>query len=368
MVFELPDDGSGAFPRIRNILLNDDRSATYKLGLLRTLLRIADGSAGYVERTDDGDARVPLGLVALYWIRLYKPLLAAGFRQAPGTGGYGFRSRSFDALAVPPSLLKPGARFEGAEARRLGSVLGTVARHLVSMPARYITDARGQPVFPTTLRRVLPTARLELDAATLGAFGELFVPASLWEALRRHAVWIEPVIESEWIDAMARYDARIGQAGTHEAYRRALAWISPERDTQQVRALVDQLRGRGRTIHCTWRGTRLRDRFDVDHVIPWVRWPCNDLWNLVPASTGANASKGDHLPAADVLARAEDRFCSWWTDVRFSDEAVARRFEEEVRATLPFVTHPSNAQDVFDGLVLLRASLSREQQIPEWSG
>ena len=51
-----------------------------------------------------------------------------------------------------------------------------------------------------------------------------------------------------------------------------------------------------------------------------------------------------------------------------SSEALEQRFEEEIRATLPFVQHPSNLQDVFDGLVLLRASLHRDQQIPEWSG
>jgi hypothetical protein len=181
-------------------------------------------------------------------------------------------------------------------------------------------------------------------------------------------VWIEPVIESEWIDAMARYDATVGRTGDHESYRRALAWVSPERDTRQVRELVERLRGSHRSISCTWRGTPLRDRFEVDHVIPWVRWPCNDLWNLVPASPAANASKGDRLPAADLLAKAEDRFCSWWTGVRQSSEETGARFEEEVRATLPFVQHPSNAQDVFDGLTLLRASLRREQLIPEWSG
>jgi SAM-dependent methyltransferase len=33
----LPDDGTGALPLLRGIILNDDKSATYKLGLLRAL-------------------------------------------------------------------------------------------------------------------------------------------------------------------------------------------------------------------------------------------------------------------------------------------------------------------------------------------
>ncbi len=49
----LPDDGTGALPLLRHVILNDQKSATYKLGLLRALCRAADGSAGMVQ--DAGD-------------------------------------------------------------------------------------------------------------------------------------------------------------------------------------------------------------------------------------------------------------------------------------------------------------------------
>jgi SAM-dependent methyltransferase len=71
----LPDDGTGALPLLRHVILNDEKSSTYKLGLLRTLCRIADGAAGLAREHDDDDVSVPLGLVGLTWIRLYKPLL-----------------------------------------------------------------------------------------------------------------------------------------------------------------------------------------------------------------------------------------------------------------------------------------------------
>ncbi|MEE4302163.1 MAG: class I SAM-dependent methyltransferase [Pseudomonadales bacterium] len=368
LVLELPDDGSGAFPRLRNIILNDDRAATYKLGLLRALLRIADGSPGLVELDDHGDARVPLGLVALYWIRLYRPLLAADFRQAPGTTGYGFADADFEALRIANSLLKPGARFRGNTATHLQRALRSAAKHIRTMPANFITDANGRPVFRTHYQGQPNTSDLRLDAPTLRAFGELVVPAPLWRAMRQHAVWIEPVIESEWIATMRGYDASLGRRPGTDAYLRALAWIEPDRDTREVRAIVDGLRGTGELIHCTWRGTRLRADYAVDHVVPWVRWPCNDLWNLVPASVTANSAKGDRLPSADLLTRSEDRFCEWWTRVRRADDETSERFEQEVQATLPFVAQPSNAQELFDGLALLRASLRRDQQIPEWAG
>ena len=49
---------------LRHIILNDNKSSTYKLALLRVLCRIADGAAGYARYTDEGDVAVPLGLLA----------------------------------------------------------------------------------------------------------------------------------------------------------------------------------------------------------------------------------------------------------------------------------------------------------------
>ena len=50
VALRLPDDGTGALPLLRYVILNDQKSATYKLGLLRALCRAADGQAGMAER------------------------------------------------------------------------------------------------------------------------------------------------------------------------------------------------------------------------------------------------------------------------------------------------------------------------------
>lgn len=90
-----------ALPLLRHTILNDDKSSTYKLALLRAVCRIADGAAGYVRDADDGHVAVPLGLVGLYWIRLFKPLLAAGLPQSPtnqGDAQLGFIKAGFRQL------------------------------------------------------------------------------------------------------------------------------------------------------------------------------------------------------------------------------------------------------------------------------
>jgi SAM-dependent methyltransferase len=75
----LPDDGTGALPLVRGIILADGKSSTYKLGLLRAVARIAEHSPGTAVPTPGAadSVDVPLGLVALNWVRLYLPLVNA---------------------------------------------------------------------------------------------------------------------------------------------------------------------------------------------------------------------------------------------------------------------------------------------------
>jgi hypothetical protein len=82
VVLRLPDDGTGALPLLRHVILNDQKSATYKLGLLRALCRAADGQAGMAEARGDDAVVLPLGLVALNWLRLYLPLVEAKLPKA----------------------------------------------------------------------------------------------------------------------------------------------------------------------------------------------------------------------------------------------------------------------------------------------
>ena len=102
-------------PLLRHVILNDQKSATYKLGLLRALCRAADGSAGMVQDTGDEFVRVPLGLVALNWLRLYLPLIRESLPQTPtniGAQGLGFAKEG-----IPNSSFRHvGQRLEGGRA------------------------------------------------------------------------------------------------------------------------------------------------------------------------------------------------------------------------------------------------------------
>lgn len=89
MALRMPDDGTGALPLVRGIVLSDEKSSTYKLALLRAVARIAEYAPAAATPAPDGrDAvEVPLGMVALNWLRMYLPLVRAKLRKCRETSG-----------------------------------------------------------------------------------------------------------------------------------------------------------------------------------------------------------------------------------------------------------------------------------------
>ena len=136
LALRLPDDGTGALPLLRHIILNDDKSSTNKLALLRVLCRIADGTAGYARMVEGAPnwVELPLGLVALFWLRQYMPLLKAGLPQQH-LGGHCamvvWRGLSICCLTGT---------------RRICQALGTCAcRNIFTPPYNVLTRGSNQP-------------------------------------------------------------------------------------------------------------------------------------------------------------------------------------------------------------------------------
>ena len=75
LVFAMPDDGTGSLPLLRHVIVNDNKSSSYKLGLLRTLVRLAETAPGLVIECTDGYVDIPFGAVGLYWLKQYLPLV-----------------------------------------------------------------------------------------------------------------------------------------------------------------------------------------------------------------------------------------------------------------------------------------------------
>jgi hypothetical protein len=319
-------------------------------------------------------------LWALYWIRMFKPLLQASLPQTPvnqGLDRLGFvRSAFRELLHIPAQDLRIGASLWGPDARALNRAIAGSAQLIARMPAFYTRYADGHPIFPARVSRS-PRAReqLVIDADWLWRFGEPEIPRHVWNAVRHLNTWIEPVIISEWARLMQDYGERQGRSLSMDQLYRELTWLDPVRDTKLVRAIAETLLGRGEPVYCVWSGKRLDQRtLDVDHCFPWVAWPCGDLWNLLPSSRHVNQRlKRDRLVAAETLAGAHDRIVDWWLkSYRRGDTGpVADRFVREAVATLAVPRQAQNAQlldEVFAGVEYQRMRLRHDQRLEELGG
>jgi SAM-dependent methyltransferase len=376
----LPDDGSVGLPLIRGVILNDSKSSTYKLGLLRSVAKIADVAPALAladPSADDDRVIVPLGLVALNWLRNYLPLVAARLPQAPGNAGpdgLGFAGPGFRQLmdqGVSAQDLRIGATFAPDRAAALARALREAADNILSNPANYTTfpNSRAQIFRQSGAIERARGPAAALSPEYLALWGGLSVPGPLWRTMQRLGAWIEPLLLAEWARMMRDYGERLGrliEPGGAEAH---LIWQEPDRDTSLARTVARGLAEAGIPINCVWSGERLDiNSLDVDHALPWSAWPCGDLWNLAPAKRSVNQrQKRDGLPSAYALAGARDTFLDWWEKAWLANPALAERFAAEARAALP-IEREASPDAVFSGMEWRRLRVEHDQQPPLWAG
>ena len=380
LAIRLPDDGTGALPLLRHVILNDDKSSTYKLGLLRALCRIADGAGGLASQVDDEHVGIPMGLVALTWLRLYKPLLSADLPQSPintrGGERLGFAKTAFGRLdTVSHHDLRVGMALTGDAGTALHRALKDAAHTIVNMPVRYMT----YPNEPRSILRVEGqtgatrlSGSVRMDQSYFASFGTMRVPAHLWAAVQRFTAWIEPAIKAEWMRVTRSYAERQGRSLDDGQLSTAMIWEDPNRDVRVAREQAAHLLSASK-LHCVWSGRRLSEaNLDIDHCFPWAVWPCGDLWNLMPTHRKVNQhEKRDRLPTDRLLRTAQDKILAWWKDAyrENPNRALAERFALEASVSLPGVAAGGADLDSYYSAVhLQRLRLKQNQQVPEWSG
>jgi SAM-dependent methyltransferase len=382
MAMKFPDDETGALPLFRHVILKSDKSSTYKLGLLRAIARIADGSQGMSRICSDDTISIPLGLVGLYWIRLYKPLISANLPQNPqniGTKGLGFIGKSWDRLNLSPLDLRPGMRFSGEDAFALHQSIRDAVESITKMPAHYMTfPGTKNPIFEAKKSRNRIYSDILLDENYLRSFGEMIVPLHLWKALSRYDAWIDPALQSEWIRLMEGYLEGRETETDLRVMIEAMKWSEPKRDVSTVKEIARRFLSKN-TLYCIWSGKRLTEKtLDIDHCFPWAAWPCDDLWNLFPTNGTVNKNKSDKIPSSKVLLQSSERMIEWWHSAFLTNgnDPIRRRFYVEAQGTL--VTNSLQRTDsqplelpleeIFNALSLKRVSLKTDQGLEEWDG
>lgn len=96
---------------------------------------------------------------------------------------------------------------------------------------------------------------------------------------------LRPIIQREWLREVQRRN-KLGQADLEDFF------FGRERESlKKVRGPLLQIQS-GRCFFCD---TKVADQPEVDHFLPWARFPTNLVENLVVAHASCNGSKSDFL-------------------------------------------------------------------------
>jgi small-conductance mechanosensitive channel len=122
-------------------------------------------------------------------------------------------------------------------------------------------------------------------------------------------------------------------------------------------------------MQCVWSAKSLKQNYDIDHSMPFARWPNNDLWNLLPIDSKVNNQKSDRLPTEKKLKQAKGRIQHWWHEAWLDNiDNKHQRFFAEANIALPGLNSDnSSTDDLFEALIVQRSRLKVMQQLIDWS-
>ena len=161
-----------------------------------------------------------------------------------------------------------------------------------------------------------------LSATTIHAAGfddRLPLVPGAGEHLVAVAGLARPVVEREWL----RHVARRNEEQVDELRLEAFLFGSQRTSLHAVRAPLLDLQG-GRCFYCDGE----RAGWEVDHFLPWARWPDDRLDNLVVAHRRCNNDKRAALASLDHLGR-------WWPRTLAGTPTYRRLTEIAARTSWP---------------------------------
>lgn len=369
LVLELPDDSSGSLSKVRHIVVNDNKSSTYKLALLRTLVRIADAHPGAVLDKHDGTVAISLGLVALYWIRLFKRLVDSNIQQSSDPAkGLGFvKANGWGVLQhLTADDFAIGNLYTGEQAAAFQQLMTDTLSTIKAGPVTYIWQGhKDNRLFSMQRSKTKRQSAVLVDKTFLDGYGNFILREDMWNCFRQYGCWIEPLLIQQWIAEMQKYPLNQQQQFSLDTYHANLRWLDKKHDTQLVRRKVEELRQQGADVCSVWSGSSLYS-YDIDHCVPFSYWPNNDLWNLLPASTQENRLKRDRLPSQSRLNKSGALIKDWWQQA-WQTDAEQQRFFIEAGLSLPNISSGCRDFDeVFNALQFQVIGVKQRLQVAEW--
>ena len=145
--------------------------------------------------------------------------------------------------------------------------------------------------------------------------------------LVRLAGLLRPLIHRQWVAMVARINRDVVEDARLEEFMFGAERIPTERVRGPLRELQDN--------SCFYCGRKLRGSAEVDHFVPWSRYPDNSIENLVVTDPGCNSAKRDFLAAAEHAARWAQRLdCGSPDSKQLTEIAQATGWETRPQSAL----------------------------------
>lgn len=348
--------------RVQEILVNDRKTSTYKLALIRSLCAIARCESEVVrwQRDQDGQdyVRVPLSSLAVWWLKYYWPFVIQNSKVRQTTGeklafADHMRGLPKEFTQDPQGLARLVDKIEGGGVidPTVDRALNKIARTIRDQPVKY-AGGGDRPLFA-------------YEKNDVDRLGYVRVPVETWQDICLFGQWIDESVLIQWAkwsaDKNQSLDLRLGDYV--EILREPM---TPERRTSDVRRML-KLGGARDEFRCVWTDKKLSmNAFDVDHVMPYSAWYNNDLWNLLPADPQVNNRKRDKIPTYQLITKRRDAIVAYWS---MYHKECPHRFELQLRRSLRASGAGTDLLDsAIGGLVEVAERLARSTGLERFGG
>lgn len=312
-VEEQPEaDNALVAERLLQVIDEGRRTATYKLALLMALIDACATNSG-------PDGRAPTTLhtreIARHVLRLYLPH-ARAYLADPTAEPVTLRQITNKSSAVLGAVVRLHLVGETSGHRTMRALelhhpdevdrcLDEVERTFARYPLRLL-QVVGNEERPF-LYEVDWGESVSLSALHAEGGGIVRFRPGASDDLVRLAPLLRPLIELHWIRMVASLN---GLDLEGERLRAHLFGGDRTAFPATLRSGLRELQD-GRCFYC---GEPLRSRIEVDHFVPWSRWPNDAIENLVLADA-CNSHKRDHLAASDHARRWARRLATQRKDL-----------------------------------------------------
>lgn len=290
--------------RLLQVIDEGRRTATYKLALLMALI---DACASHADGTGRAPTELHTRQIAHHVLRIYLPH-ARAYLADPNAEPVTLRQITNASSAVLGAIVRLHLVGEASGHRTLRALelhhpdevdrcLDEVERTFARYPLRLL-QVVGNDNRPF-LYEIDWGESVSLSALHAESGGVVRFRPGASDELLRLAPLLRPLIELHWVRMVASLN---GLDLEGERLRTHLFGANRAMFPPGLRSGLRELQD-GRCFYCDG---PLRSRIEVDHFVPWSRWPNDAVENLVLADA-CNNHKRDHLAAGDHARRWAQR-------------------------------------------------------------